>query len=121
MAHFWLTSLRCLRLRDRRTQGAQPVVNLLHRVGHRVEIAIEEVRVDVQRHRRRRVPQLPLDDLHARAGRHQQPRGDVPQPVHRHPREVRISRHRPIARPVEPRPGALELHRLAGHPFPHPR
>lgn len=53
--------------------------------------------------------------------RHQQPRGDVPQPVDCHPREIRVIDQRPITGPVEPRLLADQDQRPTARPFPHPR
>jgi hypothetical protein len=46
-----------------------------------VEGVLEQVRLRVQRHRRRRSPEHPLHRLHLRASAHRQARRSVPKPV----------------------------------------
>ena len=52
---------------------------LVQPVGDRVEVVLDEIRVDVQGHRCRRMPEHPLHGLHVGAGTHAQRRCCVPE------------------------------------------
>jgi hypothetical protein len=58
--------------------------------GDQVEVIVEEVRADVEGHRRRRVAQHPLDRFDVRAGRDREARRGLPQVVRGDAREVGI-------------------------------
>ena len=67
------------------TCARQPVVEA-H--GDEVEVVVEQVCVDVERHRRGRMPEHPLDRLHVRAGLDRDARGCMTQVVRSHARDA---------------------------------
>ena len=86
----------------------QPV----HALRHRVQVVVEQVRVHVQGHGRRRVPELPLDGLDVRAAPDHEAGGGVSQVVDGHARHAgRVA----LARePTGPGLGRIDLHDIAG-------
>jgi hypothetical protein len=79
-----------------------------------VQIVVEEPRVDVERHRRRGVPERSLDRLHIGSERHRESGGCVPELVRRQARWSRIGGRAvegPLSEPEDENGYAVDGHR----------
>jgi hypothetical protein len=58
-------------------KSARAFGGFIQSVGNRIQVVIEQIGINIERHGRRRMPEQPLHRFHIRAGGHRQRRGRV--------------------------------------------